>query len=67
MKRLPILRLFVAYGMGMLSLAESVNPNFLRMNIASLNPLIHLFVAIFGVAWFIQAAFLHRQLTPQRG
>jgi ABC-type Na+ efflux pump permease subunit len=67
MKRLPLLRLFVAYGMGMLSLAGSFNPNFLRTNVASWNPFVHLFVALFGAAWFIQAAFIHKQIRDQRG
>ena len=67
MKRLPLLRLLVAYGMGILSLAESFNPDFLRTNNASLNPFVHLFVALFGAAWFVQAAFLHRQIRNQRG
>lgn len=62
-----LLRLFVAYGMGMFFLAESFNPNFWRPNIVSLVPFVRLFVALFGVAWFIQAAFLHRQLRSQRG
>jgi hypothetical protein len=59
MKRLPLFRLFVAYGMGILSFAESINPNFL--------PSIHWFVALFGALWFVQAAFLHRQIRAQRG
>jgi hypothetical protein len=59
MKRLPLFRLLVAYGMGILSFAESINPDFL--------PSIHLFVAIFGTLWFVQAAFLHRQIRSQRG
>jgi hypothetical protein len=62
-----LLRLFVAYGMGMFFLAESFNPNFWRPNIVSWVPFVRLFVALFGVAWFIQAAFLHRQLRSQRG
>lgn len=67
MKRLPLLRLLVAYGMGLLSLAESLNPNFLRMSVAPWNPFIHLFVALFGAAWIIQAVFIHKQIREQRG
>jgi hypothetical protein len=66
MKRLPLLRLFVACGMGILSLAESLNPGFLRTNNASLNSFVHLFVALFGAAWLIQAAFLHKRIRDQR-
>jgi hypothetical protein len=66
MNRLPLLRLFVACGMGMLFLAGSFNPNFLRANIAPWNPFVHMFIALFGAAWFIQAAFIHRQISEQR-
>jgi hypothetical protein len=62
-----LLRLFVAYGMGVFLLAESFNQNFWRPNIVSLAPLVRLFVTLFGVAWFIQAVILHRQLSNQRG
>lgn len=54
MKRLSIFRLFIAYGMGILCFAESINPSFL--------PSLHLFVALFGVLWFVQAALLHREI-----
>jgi hypothetical protein len=65
-KSLPLVRLFVACAMGMLCLAESLNPSFLRANVGSWNPYIRLFVALFGVAWFVQAAFLHRQTRERR-
>jgi len=67
MKFLPLLRLLVACGMGTLCLAESLNPDFLRPNVASWNPFVHLFIALFGVAWFIQAAFLYKEIKGQRG
>jgi hypothetical protein len=67
MIRQPLLRLIVAYGMGIFCLAEFFNPNFWRSNHASWNPFVHLFVALFGIAWFIQAAVLHKQLSNQRG
>jgi hypothetical protein len=47
-------------------LAGSFNPNFLRANIAPWNPFVHMFIALFGAAWFIQAAFIHRQISEQR-
>jgi hypothetical protein len=59
------IRLVVSYGLGAFFVAESFNPNFWRPNIESLGPLVHLFVGLFGVLWFIQAATLHRQLLKQ--
>jgi ABC-type uncharacterized transport system permease subunit len=67
MKRQPLLRLVVACGMGMLSIAESLNPNFLRTSSPSWNLLIHLFIALFGAAWLIQATFIHKQIKVQKG
>ena len=66
MIRQSLLRLIVAYAMAGLCLAASFNPNFWRANTAPLNPLEQVFVALFGVAWFIQAAVLHRQLRNRR-
>ena len=60
------IRLIVSYGLGAFFLAESLNPNFWRPHIQSLSPLIHVFVAIFGLMWLVQAVVIHRQLRKQR-
>ena len=59
------IRLVVSYGLGAFFVAESFNPNLWRPNIESLVPLVHLFVGLFGVMWFIQAAVIHRQFGKQ--
>jgi hypothetical protein len=59
------IRLVVAYVLGAFFVAESFNPNFWRPNIESLVPFVHLFVGLFGVMWFIQAAAIHRQFRKQ--
>lgn len=63
----PLLRLIVAYAMGVFFLVESFNPNFWRANIATWNPIVHVFIAMFGVACIIQAVVIHRQLRSQKG
>jgi hypothetical protein len=52
--------------MGAYFLAESINPGFWRPNIESLVPVVHLFVGLFGLIWFIQAAVIQRQLKKQQ-
>ena len=59
------IRLVVSYGLGAFFVAEYFNPNLWRPNIESLVPLVHLFVGLFGVMWFIQAAVIHRQFGKQ--
>jgi hypothetical protein len=53
--------------MGVFFLAGSFNPNFWRANIASWNPIVHVVIAMFGLAWLIQAVALHRQFRNQKG
>lgn len=53
--------------MGVFFLVESFNPNFWRANIATWNPIVHVFIAMFGVACIIQAVVIHRQLRSQKG
>jgi hypothetical protein len=60
------IRLIVSYGLGTFLMAESFNPNFWRPNIESPAPFVRLFVGLFGVMWFIQAAAIHRQFRKQR-
>ena len=60
------IRLIVCYGLGAFFTAESFNPNFWRPNIESLAPFVRLFVGLFGVLWFIQAAAIHRQFRKQK-
>ena len=50
---------------GSIFVAESFNPSFWRPNIESLVPFVHLFVGLFGVMWFIQAAAIYRQFRKQ--
>jgi hypothetical protein len=59
------IRLVVSYGLGAFFLVESFNPDFWRPNIESLVPFVHLFVGLFGVMWFVQAAAIHRQFKKQ--
>jgi hypothetical protein len=61
------IRLVVSYGLGAFFMAESFNPNFWRPIIESRALFVHLFVGLFGVMWFIQAAIIHSQLSKQRG
>ena len=55
------IRLIVAYGMGAFFVAESLNPDSWRPQIASLGPIVHLFLGLFGLLWFVQAVAIHRQ------
>jgi hypothetical protein len=59
------IRLVVSYGLGAFFVAESFNPTFWRPNIESLVPFVHLFVGLFGVMWFIQAAAIQRRFRKQ--
>jgi hypothetical protein len=59
------IRLVVSFGLGSFFVAESFNPDFWRPDIGSLSPFVHLFVGLFGVLWFAQAAIIHRQLRKQ--
>jgi hypothetical protein len=61
-----LLRLVVAYGMGVFFLAESFNRGLLRANIPSRALFIHVCFAFLGVACFVQAVVLHRQFRNQR-
>jgi hypothetical protein len=56
------IRLVVSCGLGALFLAESFNPDLWRPNNASLSPLAHLCIGIFGLLWFIQTFAIQRTL-----
>jgi hypothetical protein len=60
-------RLGIAYGLGAFFVAESFNPSFWQPHIESLVPIVHLFLGLFGLMWFVQAVIIHRQLRKQHG
>ncbi len=67
MKSLGLLkfRMIVAVGCGLFLLLQSLNPLFLAHAVSSRGPLVHGFVALFGVAFLIQAGYLQRDLKLQ--
>jgi hypothetical protein len=56
-------RLVVSVVGGLCFLAESLNWRFLRTNVASTDIFVHVFLALFGCAFFAQAYVLGRQIN----
>jgi hypothetical protein len=67
MKSLGLLkfRMIMAIGCGLFLLLQSLNPQFLAPAVPSRGPLVHGFLALFGIAFLIQAAYLQRDLKLQ--
>jgi hypothetical protein len=61
-RRLLQLKLAFSTAAAVFFLAQSLNPDFLRLASASETVFVHVCIAIFGVAWLVQSLVLIRQL-----
>ncbi len=63
---LQVLRLVVAYGMGAVFLAESLSHDPFGLGVDTHFPLIRFFIALFGMAWIVQAFVIQRRMSAHR-
>lgn len=59
------IRAFLSVAGGGFFLVQSLNPQFLRTNLESTDIFVHVFLALFGAAFFAQAYVLGKQINGQ--